>query len=206
MFELRLFYKYFKGIKIVPRLKVSMPSYSPEQASINKFYANLKKQVYNGNTDRIWAVPEPVSYCFKWVAMMRWLNWNTFMNATHWWQLLEVLAARTGSSWRKLLLESVGESPEPCGQGDLFGGLTRLICTALFVSYNGLGVLVTGRQYSRWSLCEERLPLNTRFRCWNCISLHLELLFVQDLGCPWTLPITDHNLYTCSSWAFWTDL
>lgn len=29
-----------------------MPSDSPEQAFINKFNVKLKKQVYNGNTDR----------------------------------------------------------------------------------------------------------------------------------------------------------
>lgn len=39
-------------------------------------------------------------------------------------------------------------------------------------------------------VCEEPGRLNTGSRCQNSISLHLELLFVQDLGCP------------CSGWVF----
>ena len=203
MFELRLVYNYIKGIKIVPRLKVSMPSYNPEQAFVNKFYANLEKQVYNGNTDRIWAIPEPVSYCFKWVGMMRLLNWNTFMKATHWWQLLQVLAGRTGSSWRKSLLASVGEGPVPreISLEALHGWCAHQRVSARM----DLG-LWWQAGHTAGDVSEEPLPLSTGFRCQNCISLHLELLFVQDLGCPYTPPSMDQNLYTCSRWAFWPDL
>lgn len=71
LFELRLFYNYFKAIKIIPRLKVNMPSYSPEQAFVTKFYANLKKNEYTMETLNF-SCTRTSKLLLNWAGITRW--------------------------------------------------------------------------------------------------------------------------------------
>lgn len=153
-----------------------MPSYSPEQAFVTKFYTSLKKNEFTMETLNF-SCSRTSKLLLKWAGIMRWWDWTCAgdscwsFGSRNWKWLKEIIPGELcgGSSGAEGSLgrEPMARSTPGCGHGAWLAGRS--------CSRSGL--------WGAWSI-------QYWFQVPESITLHLELLLLQDLGCA------------CSGWVF----